>query len=120
LSCRFPGHKELEPLKLPEVAANVYMSSQRVDSCIQGTVSLISRCVGKGENIALILKDMGVLIIEGTRVQMKFYYEFLEKLSGKENLQKALFKIPRLMDKVVSRVTPLASLTSSRHVIVFP
>uniref|UniRef100_A0A8C3GME9 CCDC81 HU domain-containing protein n=1 Tax=Cairina moschata TaxID=8855 RepID=A0A8C3GME9_CAIMO len=115
-----PGHKELEPLRLAEVAANAYMSSQRVDSCIQSTMSLMSRCLGKGENVALILKDIGVLLIEGTRVQMKFYYEFVEKLSGKENLQKALFKIPQLMNMVVSRVTPLVSLTSSKHVIVFP
>ncbi|KAI6059688.1 Coiled-coil domain-containing protein 81 [Aix galericulata] len=115
-----PGHKELEPLRLAEVAANAYMSSQRVDSCIQSTTSLISRCLGKGENIALVLKDTGVLLIEGARVQMKFYYEFLEKLSGKESLQKALFKIPQLMDMVVSRMTPLVSLTTSRHVIVFP
>ncbi|XP_066841432.1 uncharacterized protein [Anser cygnoides] len=115
-----PGHKELEPLKVAEVAANACMSQQKVENCIRGTTSLISRCLGKGENIALVLKDVGVLLIEGTRVQMKFYYEFLEKLSGKENLQKAVFKIPHLMDMVVSRVAPLASLTFTGHVIVFP
>ncbi|XP_035428140.2 uncharacterized protein LOC118261418 [Cygnus atratus] len=41
-------------------------------------------------------------------------------LSGKENLQKAVLKIPQLMDMVVSQVAPLASLTFSGHVIVFP
>ncbi|XP_068520731.1 coiled-coil domain-containing protein 81-like isoform X1 [Anas acuta] len=115
-----PGHKELEPLHYPEVAAQICLSSQRVESCIQGTTSLISRCVGKGENIALVLRDVGVLLIEGTRVEMKFYSEFLQKLSGKENLQKAFFKVPQLMDVVVSRRAPLASLTFSGRVIVFP
>ncbi|XP_035170150.1 coiled-coil domain-containing protein 81-like [Oxyura jamaicensis] len=73
-----PGHKELEPLRVAEVAASICMSQQRVEKCIQGTTTLISCCLGKGENIALVLKDIGVLLIEGTRVQMKFYYEFLE------------------------------------------
>lgn len=64
-----------------------------MESCIRGTTSLISRCLGKGENIALVLKDMGVLLIEGTRVETKFYYDFLESLSEQGSLQKALFKV---------------------------
>lgn len=161
-----------------------------MEGCIQGTMSLISRCLGKGENIALVLTDVGVLLIEGTKVQMKFYYEFLEVLSGKENLQKVrvLFsprpgqphkgavamlalhppvplgldllanllgwaraavllapaalgssrteclgqaedichlhapplQVPQLMDMVVSRLEPVASLTFSGRVIIFP
>ncbi|XP_066841451.1 coiled-coil domain-containing protein 81-like [Anser cygnoides] len=55
-----PGHKELEPLKVAEVAANACMSQQRAENCMRGTTSLISRCLGKGENIALVLKDVGV------------------------------------------------------------
>lgn len=34
-----------------------------------------------------------MLLIEGTRVQMKFYYDFLERISGKENLEKVVFKV---------------------------
>ncbi|XP_035170316.1 coiled-coil domain-containing protein 81-like, partial [Oxyura jamaicensis] len=113
-------HKELEPLRVAEVAASICMSQQRVEKCIQGTTTLISCCLGKGENIALVLKDIGVLLIEGTRVQMKFYYEFLEMLSGKENLEKAVFKVPQLRNMLVSRMKPLASLTFSGRVIIFP
>ncbi|XP_066841283.1 coiled-coil domain-containing protein 81-like isoform X1 [Anser cygnoides] len=83
-----PGHKELEPLKFAEVAAATSVSWKKVEGCIRGTTSLISHCLGKGENIALVLRDLGVLLIKGTKVQMKFYYEFLEMLSGKENLKK--------------------------------
>ncbi|XP_068520716.1 proteoglycan 4-like [Anas acuta] len=115
-----PGHKELEPLQYPEVAAAASVSWKKVESCIRSTTSLISRTLGKGENIALVLKDVGVLVIEGTRVQIKFYYDFLESLSEQESLQKALFKVPQLMDMVVSRVSAVASLTFSGRVIVFP
>lgn len=69
------------------------MSWKKVESCIRSTTSLISHSLGRGENIALVLRDVGVLLIEGTRVQIKFYYDFLESLSEQESLQKALFKV---------------------------
>ncbi|NXC42083.1 CCD81 protein, partial [Penelope pileata] len=114
------GYKEVEILQYTRVAEAALVSQKEVESCIQGTVSLLSQCLQKGENIALVLKDMGVLLMEGTRVQMKFYYDFLERLSGKEILEKAVFRIPRLKDMVVSQVAVVASLTSSGHVIDFP
>ena len=40
-----------------------------------------------------IHQTQGALLTEGTRVQMKFYYDFLERLSGKENLEEAVFKV---------------------------
>ncbi|XP_068520760.1 coiled-coil domain-containing protein 81-like [Anas acuta] len=89
-----PGKRELEPLQFPEVAAAASVSWKTVESRIRGTTSLISRTLGKGENIALVLRDVGVLLIEGTKVQMKFYYEFLEMLAGKENLHKVMFYFP--------------------------
>ncbi|NXT59442.1 CCD81 protein, partial [Pluvianellus socialis] len=47
-----PGNKELEPLKCSKVALEALVSRQKADGCIQGTVSLLSRCLGKGENVA--------------------------------------------------------------------
>ncbi|NWY58023.1 CCD81 protein, partial [Chionis minor] len=120
----FPGNKELEPLKCSKVALEASVSRQKADSCIRGTASLLSRCLGKGENVALILKDVGVLLIEGPKVRMRFYYQFLERLCGKENLEKAVFKasawVPQLRDMVVSPVAPVASLTFTGRVIIFP
>ncbi|XP_050770805.1 coiled-coil domain-containing protein 81-like [Gymnogyps californianus] len=115
-----PGNKELEPLKYSKVAAAASVSRRKAEGCIQGTTSLLSHCLGKGENVALVLRDVGVLLIEGRKVQMKFYYDFLETLCGKENLEKAVFKVPQLLDVVVSRMTPVASLSFSGRVIIFP
>ncbi|KFV18715.1 Coiled-coil domain-containing protein 81, partial [Tauraco erythrolophus] len=115
-----PGNKELEPLKYVKVAAATSMSWRKVESCIRGTTSLLSFCLGKGENVAFVLRDIGVLLIEGTKVQMKFYYDFLARLSGKKNLEKVIFEVPQLLDMLVSPVVPVASLTFSRHVVVFP
>ncbi|NXX22987.1 CCD81 protein, partial [Podargus strigoides] len=115
-----PGNKVLEPLKYSEVAAATGESWRKVGDCIQGTTSLLSYYLKKGENVALILQDFGVLLIEGSKVQMKFYYNFLEKLCGKENLKKAVLAAPRLLDMVVSPVAPVAKLTFSGRVIILP
>ncbi|XP_074665934.1 uncharacterized protein LOC141916918 [Strix aluco] len=115
-----PGNKELEPLKYSKVATAASVSRQKAAGCIQGTVSLLSYCLGKGKNVAFVLRDIGVLLIEGKTVQMKFYYDFLEMLSGKENLKQVIFKVPRLLDMVVSRMVPVASLSFSGHVVIFP
>ncbi|KFQ68869.1 Coiled-coil domain-containing protein 81, partial [Phaethon lepturus] len=115
-----PGNKELEPLKYSKVATAASVSRRKVEACVQGTMTLFSHCLGKGENVALVLREVGVLLIEGSRVQMKFFYNFLERMSGKENLEKAVFKVPQLLDMVVSQVAPVASLSFSGRVIIFP
>ncbi|NWS65317.1 CCD81 protein, partial [Chunga burmeisteri] len=116
----FPGNKELEPLKYSQVAAVASVSRQKAETCIQGTMSLLCHCLGKGEDVALVLRDVGVLLIEGRRIQMKFYYHFLEMLSGKKNFKKFIMKDPTFLDMAVSRVVPVASLTFSGRVAVFP
>ncbi|KAM6032697.1 uncharacterized protein LJ206_002209 isoform 2-T2 [Theristicus caerulescens] len=115
-----PGDKVLEPLKYAKVATDASVSRRKVDGCILGTTSLLSHCLGKGENVALVLRDVGVLLIEGKRVQMRFYYDFLKRITGKKVLESAAFKVPQLLDMVLSRMVPIASLTFTGRVIIFP
>ncbi|KAI6061811.1 Coiled-coil domain-containing protein 81 [Aix galericulata] len=115
-----PAHKKLEPLRRAQVASDACVPWQKAESCIRGTMALISQCLREGENVALVLRDLGVLFIEGTRVEMKFYYDVLEMMCGKEDLQNAVLKVPQLMDTVVSRVAVIASLISSGRVVIFP
>ncbi|KAM6225514.1 coiled-coil domain-containing protein 81-like isoform 1-T1 [Spheniscus humboldti] len=115
-----PGDKELEPLKYAKVATDASVSRRKAEGCILGITSLLSQCLGKGENVALVLRDVGVLLIEGRRVQMKFYSDFLERITGKRIQEGATFKVPQLLDMVVSRMVPVASLTLTGRVIIFP
>ncbi|NXA21882.1 CCD81 protein, partial [Ibidorhyncha struthersii] len=115
-----PGNKELEPLKYSKVAMAAAVSRQKVEGCIQGTTSLLSHCLVKGQNVALVLKEVGVLLIEGTMVRLNFFHDFLERLSGKENLEKVVFKVPHVLDMMTSPVVPVASLSFSGRVIIFP
>ena len=98
----------MEPLKCAEVAAAASVSWQTGEACIYGTTSLVSHCLTKGENIAFVLKDIGVLLIDGTRVQMKYYRDFLERICGKEDLKIALSKVRFGL----ARATVLSALTA--------
>ncbi|XP_072217331.1 uncharacterized protein [Excalfactoria chinensis] len=115
-----PAHRKLELLKCSQVAADASVSRQTAQTCIQSTVSLLSGCLQNGENVAVVLKGVGVLLIDGLSFEMKFYYDFLEKLSGKENFRRAVRKAPSLLDMGVSRATPLASLVFSGCLVVLP
>lgn len=75
------------------MAAAASVTWQTAQACIQSTVSLLSGCLKNGENVAVVFKDIGVLHIDGLTFHMKFYYDFLEKLSGKEKFRKALLKV---------------------------
>ncbi|XP_040550752.1 coiled-coil domain-containing protein 81-like isoform X2 [Gallus gallus] len=88
-----PAHREVETLKYSEVAAAASVTWQRGKTCIQSTVSLLSNCLKNGENVAFVLKDIGVLLFEGMSFGIKYYYDFLEKLSGKEKFRKVVFKV---------------------------
>ena len=93
LSSHFSFHRTVELLKYSEVAAAASVTWQRGKTCIQSTVSLLSGCLKNGENVAFVLKDVGVLLFEGMSFGIKYYYDFLEKLSGKEKFRKVVFKV---------------------------
>ncbi|KFV03423.1 Coiled-coil domain-containing protein 81, partial [Pterocles gutturalis] len=114
------GNKELEPMKYSKVARDASVSRKKVETCIQGTTSLLSHCLGKGENVALVLRDMGMLLIEDRKMQMRFFPDFLERITGIRTREGAAFKVPQLQNAVLSPVVPVASLTFTGRVIIFP
>ncbi|NXG11163.1 CCD81 protein, partial [Sakesphorus luctuosus] len=120
-----PGDKPLEPLKYSKVAMEASVSRREAKGCVLGTTSLLYHCLGKEVSVAFVLRDVGVLLLEGGQAQMRFYPDFLEKMTrqkitGKSSQEKATFKALQQLDLVVSRGVPVAALASFSHVIVFP
>ncbi|NXR95443.1 CCD81 protein, partial [Hypocryptadius cinnamomeus] len=115
-----PGGKQLEPLKYGKVATEASVSRKKVECCILGTMSLLYHCLEKGMSVAFVLRDVGVLLIEGSMVLMRFYLDFLEKVTGERIQDRATLKALQQLDMVVSRVVPVASLSFSGRVIIFP
>ncbi|KFQ43639.1 Coiled-coil domain-containing protein 81, partial [Nestor notabilis] len=115
-----PGDKELKPLNYSKVATDAHVSRLKVKRCILGTTSLLSWCLGKGQNVALVLRDVGVLLIEAQLVQMRFYSAFLRRVAGKRSHKGAAAKVLQLLSMVVPPAVPIASLTFTGNVIIFP
>ncbi|XP_040561960.1 coiled-coil domain-containing protein 81-like isoform X1 [Gallus gallus] len=115
-----PGNKVLQPLQYARIAAATFVSPKRVVRCIQATMSLFSRCIAQGRNVALILRDIGVLLIEGAQVQMKYYCDFLEVMAGKDTLKEVLLRVPGVPSSAIPHSAAPASLTRSGCIIVFP
>ncbi|NXI06552.1 CCD81 protein, partial [Irena cyanogastra] len=115
-----PGDKQLEPLKYAKVATEASVSRRTVESCILSTTSLLYHCLEKGVSVAFVLRDVGVLLIEGSMVQMRFYLDFLEKVTGERIQDRDTLKALQQLDVLVSRAVPIASLSFTGHVIVFP
>ena len=90
-------------MKYSKVVMDAFVSRQKVEDCVRGTTSLLSHCLGKGENVALVLRDMGVLLIEDRRVQMKFYPDFLERITGKRILESVAFKVSVLVSPLLGQ-----------------
>lgn len=93
-------------MKYAKVATDAHVSRCKVEGCILGTMSLLSHCLAKGKSIALVLRDVGVLLIEDRMVQMRFYYDFLEEVSGKTNLRMAAFIVSVLDSLWLQRLMP--------------
>ncbi|KFQ93414.1 Coiled-coil domain-containing protein 81, partial [Nipponia nippon] len=115
-----PGGKVLVPLWYTQIAAATFVSLKRVVGCIQDTMSLFSHCIGKGKTSVLILRDAGMLLIEHTRVQIKYYHDFLNMMTGKDILEEALLRVPGVLDLVIPRTATTASLSHSGCIVVFP
>ncbi|NXQ57122.1 CCD81 protein, partial [Anthoscopus minutus] len=115
-----PGGRQLEPLKYSRVAVEASVPRQKAECCVLGTTSLLCRCLEKGVSVAFVLRDVGVLFMEGSMVQMRFYLDFLEKVIGERILDGATLKALQQRDMVVSQEVPIASLSSTGRVIVFP
>lgn len=59
----------------------------------------------KGVSVAFVLRDVGVLLIEGSTVQMRFYLDFLEKVTGERIQDRATLKVSFLFPPCLGRPT---------------
>ena len=92
----------MEPLKCADLALDVVASRKTVKACIRETVHLFCHYSEKGENVAFVLKDIGMLIIQGKEVKMRFYKDFLKRLNGTDKLLKALLRVSFLLSRAAS------------------
>ncbi|XP_071659104.1 coiled-coil domain-containing protein 81-like [Patagioenas fasciata] len=87
---------------------------------MERTTHLFHAYLENRKNVAIIWRDVGMLIAEGKEIKKRFYLHFLERLNGAGKMLQALLEMPEMRDSVISRHDTAASQTSSGRVIVLP
>ncbi|KAK2525585.1 hypothetical protein Q9966_011320 [Columba livia] len=116
----FPGHQDSEQLPYAEIASENAVSEGTVQLCMKRTTHLFHACLENRQNVAIIWRDVGMLIVQGKEIKMRFYLHFLERLNGTGKMLQALLEMPEMRDSVISRHDTAASQTSSGRVFVLP
>lgn len=61
--------------------------------CMERTVRLFRVCLESRKNVALVWRDVGMVIIQGKEVRTKFYTDFLQRLNGTDKMLQALLEV---------------------------
>ncbi|KAK2529702.1 hypothetical protein Q9233_006869, partial [Columba guinea] len=115
-----PGRQDFEQLPFAQIASENAVSEGTVQLYMKRTAHLFHACLENRENVAIIWRDVGMLIVQGKDVKMRFYLDFLERLNGSGKMLQALLEMPEMRDSVISRHDTAASQTSSGRVMVLP
>lgn len=91
-SC-FSAHRHCEQLPYAQIASDNAVSESTVQLCIQRTMRLFGVCLENRKNVALIWRDVGMLIIQGKDVKMRFYRDFLKRLNGTDRMLQAALEV---------------------------
>ncbi|PKU38476.1 hypothetical protein llap_11209 [Limosa lapponica baueri] len=102
------------------IASDNAASESTVQLCIQRTTRLFHACLENRKNVALVWRDVDMLIIQRKDIKMTFYIDFLKRLNGTEKMLQAVLEMPQMRDLVVSCQDTAASQTSSGRVIILP
>lgn len=64
-----------------------------VERCVKETSLFLSRSISTKQNVEFTFKGIGVLVIRGGNVKMRFYKNFLFTMDGSGALAKALANV---------------------------
>lgn len=89
----FSGHCHFEQLPYAQIASDNAVSESTVQLCMERTLHLFRACLEDRKNVALVWRDLGMLLIQGRDVNMGFYTDFLERLNGTDEALQALLEV---------------------------
>ncbi|KAK2529695.1 hypothetical protein Q9233_006862, partial [Columba guinea] len=88
-----PGRQDFEQLPFAQIASENAVSEGTVQLYMKRTAHLFHACLENRENVAIIWRDVGMLIVQGKDVKMRFYLDFLERLNGSGKMLQALLEV---------------------------
>lgn len=93
LSSCFSGQQHFEQLPYARIASDNAVSEGTVQLCVERTMRLFRVCLENRDNVALVWRDVGMLIIQGRDVKMRFYTDFLKRLNGTDQMLQAVLEV---------------------------
>ncbi|XP_059043162.1 coiled-coil domain-containing protein 81 isoform X1 [Mustela lutreola] len=97
-----PGDIPVVPLNFVMISLEGPFSRDTVEGCVKETLLFLSRSISIKRNVEFTFKGIGVLVIKGNKVKMRFYKDFLCSVDGSGTLAKALANRPGTVDSVLS------------------
>ncbi|XP_059256797.1 coiled-coil domain-containing protein 81 [Mustela nigripes] len=94
-----PGDIPVVPLNFVMISLEGPFSRDTVEGCVKETLLFLSRSISIKRNVEFTFKGIGVLVIKGNKVKMRFYKDFLCSVDGSGTLAKALANKSFLFDK---------------------
>ncbi|KAK4809432.1 hypothetical protein QYF61_009687 [Mycteria americana] len=88
-----PGHQHFEQLPYAQMAADNAVSESTVQLCVERTMRLFRVCLENRKDVALVWRDVGMLIVQGKDVKMRFYTDFLRRLNGTDEMLQAVLEV---------------------------
>ncbi|CAD7673100.1 unnamed protein product [Nyctereutes procyonoides] len=113
-----PGDIPVVPLNFVMISLEGPFSRDTVEGCVKETLLFLSRSISIKQNVEFTFKGIGVLVIRGNKVKMRFYKDFLCTMDGTGALAKALANRPDTVDSVLSSREILGKRPNS--VLAFP
>lgn len=87
------GRQDFEQLPFAQIASENAVSEGTVQLYMKRTTHLFHACLENRENVAIIWRDVGMLIVQGKDIKMRFYLDFLERLNGSGKMLQALLEV---------------------------
>lgn len=75
------------------MASENAVSEGTVQLYMERTSCLFHACLENRQNVAIIWRDVGMLIVQGKDIKMRFYLDFLKRLNGTEKMLQALLEV---------------------------
>ncbi|XP_060160326.1 coiled-coil domain-containing protein 81 [Globicephala melas] len=97
-----PGDIPVVPLNFVMISLEGPFNRDTVERCVKETSLFLSRSISTKQNVEFTFKGIGVLVIRGGNVKMRFYKNFLFTMDGSGALAKALANRPDTVDSVLS------------------
>ncbi|TEA26142.1 hypothetical protein DBR06_SOUSAS8510022, partial [Sousa chinensis] len=97
-----PGDIPVVPLNFVMISLEGPFNRDTVERCVKETSLFLSRSISTKQNVEFTFKGIGVLVIRGGNVKMRFYKNFLFTMDGSGALAKALANRPGTVDSVLS------------------